>query len=274
MPELPEVETIARGLRRRLRGRRIVALWLGKTDFIENPAQLLSALPGSLIVGVRRHGKYLLLDLKHAGSGARGCLLVHLGMTGRLTFHRSSDSIAPHTHMRIALNRGGEFRLNDVRRFGRVSLLGPEALERHLACLGVDPLEISEEDFFELLRRRRRQIKALLLDQRRVRGLGNIYVDESLWRARIHAAQSAAGLSGKQARRLWRAIRAILSQAIRLRGSSVANYVDVWGRPGEYQFRHRVYRREGKPCTRCGTAVRRMQVAGRSSYFCPRCQPF
>jgi formamidopyrimidine-DNA glycosylase len=273
MPELPEVETIARGLHRLLRGRRMAHVRLGKTDFIESPGRLLSALPGASIAGVRRYGKYLLLDLVPRGSSARDCLLIHLGMTGRLTLDLATDSVPAHTHVRIALDDGDELRLNDIRRFGRVRLLGGEALGSFLARLGDDPLEIREREFLELVRRRRGRIKALLLDQRRIRGLGNIYADEILWVARIHPARTAASLSRAQAGGLWRAMRRVLAQAIRFRGSSVANYVDALGRPGGYQRRHNVYRREGKRCPRCRSAIRRVQVAGRSSCFCPACQP-
>jgi formamidopyrimidine-DNA glycosylase len=136
----------------------------------------------------------------------------------------------------------------------------------------VDPLEASEEEFCQRLAGRRAMIKALLLNQRVLRGMGNIYADESLWRARIHPARHAARLARGQMKQLYRAIRDVLSAAIRMRGSSVSNYVDAEGLPGQYQQRHRVYGREGKACPRCGTRIGRVIVAGRSSYFCPRCQ--
>jgi formamidopyrimidine-DNA glycosylase len=279
MPELPEVETIARGLRAPLGGRRIMGVRLGKTDFMEEPARLLRELPGSQIAEVRRYGKYLLLDLEVMGQcrslppDDRACLLLHLGMTGQLTLGDPAGPVARHTHLRMALDDGRELRLNDVRRFGSVRLLGPAELESWLARLGLDPLEAREEDFSELLGRSRARIKALLLDQGRIRGLGNIYTDESLWSARIHPARRAASLSRSEAHRLWKAIRSVLTQAIRLRGSSVANYVDAQGQPGEYQRRHRVYGRQGKRCARCGSTILRIAIAGRSSCFCPRCQP-
>jgi formamidopyrimidine-DNA glycosylase len=139
--------------------------------------------------------------------------------------------------------------------------------------LGLDPLEATESEFVAQLRGRRARMKALLLDQRVLRGMGNIYTDESLWRARIHPKRLAASLKEADLRRLYAAVQAILKEAIRLRGSSISDYVDCSGQPGEFQLRHRVYDREGKKCFRCKAAIRRVIVAGRSSYFCSHCQP-
>jgi formamidopyrimidine-DNA glycosylase len=278
MPELPEVETVVRGLRAQLAGRRILAVRLGKTDFIDDPAALERDLPGARIESVTRYGKFLLLRLTSGNSapgGARrhSCLVVHLGMTGQLTPRRAEEPVARHTHAFFGLDDGRELRYTDIRRFGRLALVPEAALEELLGRLGVDPLEATEEDFRQRLAGRRAMIKALLLDQHVLRGIGNIYADEILWRARIHPARHAARLAADQVTLLYRAIRDVLSAAIHLRGSSVSNYLDAAGRPGEYQRRHRVYRREGKPCWRCGERIRRVVVAGRSSYFCPRCQP-
>ena len=277
MPELPEVETLVRGLRPQIIGRRIVAVRLGKTDFIHDPAALERDLPGSRIASVERYGKFLLLQLTgHNGAGgswSRGCLVVHLGMTGRLLARPAEEPPAPHTHVLFALDDGRELRYTDIRRFGRLALVSEGELPGFLARLGLDPLEATEEEFCRRMASRRAMIKALLLDQRVLRGVGNIYADESLWRACIHPARHAARLRTDQLTRLYRAVRDVLRAAIRSRGSSVSNYVDAEGQPGEYQRRHRVYRREGKPCYRCGTRIRRITVAGRSSYFCPCCQP-
>ena len=278
MPELPEVETVVRGLRASLLGRRIVTVRLGKTDFIDDPAALERDLPGARIESVARYGKFLLLHLAPAngaaqGAGERRCLVVHLGMTGQLVPRRAEEPPLPHTHAFFALDDGRELRYTDIRRFGRLALVPAAALERFLGGLGLDPLEAAEQEFRQRLAGRRARIKALLLDQHVFRGMGNIYADESLWRARIHPARHAARLAPGEVGRLYRAIREVLRAAIRLRGSSVSNYLDAEGRPGEYQRRHRVYRREGKACPRCGTRIRRVIVAGRGSYFCPRCQP-
>ncbi len=274
MPELPEVETVVRGLRRSIVGRAILSVRLGKTDFVDDPAALLRDLPGSRIQAVIRHGKYMLVQLiRKPGDGARSSLLVHLGMTGQLTSRRPDYPVAPHTHALFLLDDDRELRYTDIRRFGRLALLSDEELSGFLARLGLDPLEASLEQFCGQIAKRRARIKALLLDQRVFRGLGNIYADESLWRARTHPARQAARLGYEQLAGLYRAVRAILRDAIRLRGSSVSDYLDLEGQPGAYQRRHRVYDREGKPCYRCASLIRRVMVAGRSSYFCPRCQP-
>lgn len=274
MPELPEVETVVRGLRGTLPGCRIVAVRLGKTDFIDDPAALERDLPGTRIESVARYGKFLLLHLQpENGAPSRCCLIVHLGMTGQLMPRRVEEPVALHTHAFLVLDDGRELRYTDIRRFGRLALVPEARLGAFLGALGVDPLEATEAGFGARLAGRRAMIKGLLLDQRVFRGMGNIYADESLWRAQIHPARHAARLTPEQVTRLRRAIRDVLSGAISLRGSSVSNYIGADGLPGEYQRRHRVYRREGKPCRRCRAAIRRVIVAGRSSYFCPRCQP-
>jgi len=274
MPELPEVETVARGLRAVLPGRRILGVRLGKTDFIEDPAALERELPGSRIGAVRRYGKFLLFDLEPPKGNAKPLsLLIHLGMTGQLVTCAPEAHVVPHTHAFVTLDDGRELRYTDIRRFGSIRLLTNGARENALGKLGLDPLEASEEQFLALLRGRRARIKALLLDQHVLRGMGNIYTDESLWRARIHPMRIGANLKDKESHRLYRAVRDILTEAIRWRGSSVSDYVDSEGRRGWFQQKHRVYQRRGKKCFRCGAAIRRAIVAGRSSYFCPRCQP-
>lgn len=273
MPELPEVETVVRGLRLALPGRQITAVRLGKTDFIDDPSAVERELPGKTISAVRRFGKFLLFDLDSPNSNvAKPSLLIHLGMTGQLIVSAPEAPVAPHTHVFFALDDGRELRYTDVRRFGRMAFLVHGAHETALGELGLDPLEATEAQFAEKLRGRRARIKALLLNQRVLRGIGNIYADESLWRARIHPMRLAAKLSPRHLRDLYRAVQAVLRQAIRLRGSSVSDYVDSEGRRGEFQQRHRVYRRHGKKCARCGATIKRLIVAGRSTHFCPRCQ--
>jgi formamidopyrimidine-DNA glycosylase len=273
MPELPEVETVARGLRKALPGRRIVDVRLGKTDFMDNPAEIGSRVPGSLIRAVRRHGKFLVLELEHDGAApSKDMLVVHLGMTGQLRVVDADTEIAPHTHAFFSLDDGRELRFRDQRRFGRMLVAAPAEGEKILGPLGADPTEVSEEEFRRRITSRRARIKALLLDQTVFRGMGNIYTDESLWRAKIHPARLGANLKPEEVARLYRAVRAILAEAIRLGGSSISDFVGSNGEPGEFQIRHRAYDREGKKCSRCGTKIRRMIVAGRSSYFCPHCQ--
>jgi formamidopyrimidine-DNA glycosylase len=288
MPELPEVETIVRGLQRLLPGRRILDVRLGKTDFIDDPVQLGESLPGCRIESVTRHGKFIVFALlrsnpaasatasdvasKVTSAGARMHLLVHLGMTGQLTVRPAADSAPPHTHAIFFLDDSRELRYTDIRRFGRILVVADSRIGEFRGRLGADPLEITEAEFARRMGVRHARIKALLLDQHALRGMGNIYADESLWRARIHPARRADLLTRKQLRALLREIRTVLQTAIRLRGSSVSDYVDAEGIPGRFQLRHRVYQREGKPCARCAAKIRRVIVAGRSSYFCPRCQ--
>jgi formamidopyrimidine-DNA glycosylase len=273
MPELPEVETVARGLRTVLPGRRILSVRLGKTDFIEDPPAVERLLPGLQIAGVRRHGKFLLVNFEPSkGIANDELLMIHLGMTGKLVTHNPDEPVAPHTHVFVALDDGRELRYTDVRRFGQIRIIGSHERAIFLGRTGIDPLEATEDEFRAALRGRRARIKALLLDQHVMGGMGNIYTDESLWRARIHPKRLGANLRDDEIRRLYCAVREVLTEAIRLRGSSVSDYVDADGNRGGFQRRHRVYQRKGKKCFRCGTPIKRAIVAGRSSYFCPGCQ--
>jgi formamidopyrimidine-DNA glycosylase len=277
MPELPEVETVARGLRKTILGRRIVSLTVGKSDFIDDPAALETYLPGRTIKAVERYGKFMLLRLSVAGEERNGdaagaALLVHLGMTGNLAPRSAAQEWAKHTHVCMLLDDGRELRYSDPRRFGRMAYLAGETLAAELRRFGADPLEVGVEEFVERMRGRNARIKALLLDQSVLRGVGNIYADESLWSAKIHPARRGTRLSKAQAAKLHRVLRAILRKAIVMRGSSISDYLDAEGQPGEYQRRHRAYGREGKSCYRCKAKIRRIIVAGRSSYFCPKCQ--
>jgi len=282
MPELPEVETVARGLRRTIVGRRILSVRLGKTDFIDDPAALEQHLPGRQIEAVERYGKFMLLRLSPASGGsspsangdaAPAALLVHLGMTGQIAPNPAAQPWEKHTHACFLLDDNRELRYTDARRFGRLAYLSAGPLAEELRAFGADPLEISVEEFVEQARTRRARIKALLLDQSYLRGVGNIYADESLWRAKIHPARLGASLKKEQVATLHRVLREILEKAIALRGSSISDFLDVEGQPGQYQRHHRAYGREGELCYRCGALIRRAIVAGRSSYFCPKCQP-
>ena len=274
MPELPEVETVARGLREVLPGRRVLSVRLGKTDFIDDPAALEQDLPGGTFARIRRLGKYLLLDLEPRKTPAEeSSLLIHLGMTGQISVCPPETPVELHTHVFLALDDGRELRYNDVRRFGRMALLANGAHERVLGGLGVEPLEVSEAEFRTRIQARKSRIKAVLLNQSVLRGIGNIYADESLWRAKIHPEKIGARLQDDELRRLHRAVQHILREAIRLRGSSISDYVDLDGGRGEFQQKHRAYQHDGKKCFRCGTIIRRIIVAGRSTHFCPQCQP-
>jgi formamidopyrimidine-DNA glycosylase len=282
MPELPEVETVARGLQKSVAGRRILSVRLGKTDFIDDPAAIEQHIPGRQIEAVERYGKFMLLRLSARGNGAgdsgngdaeAASLLVHLGMTGQLAPCAAAHPCAKHTHVWFALDDGRELRYTDPRRFGRMAYLTQARLTDELTPFGADPLLVSGAEFAARIRSRNAQIKALLLDQSVLRGVGNIYADESLWRARIHPARRGAELSKTQAQVLRRVLLDVLRKAILAKGSSISDFLDADGEPGQYQRHHRVYGREGRKCHRCGTPIRRVIVAGRSSHFCPRCQP-
>jgi formamidopyrimidine-DNA glycosylase len=296
MPELPEVETVARGLRQTILGRRIVSIRLGKTDFIDDPAALERHLPGRRIDAVERYGKFMLLRLsetlsdelaavsraanekmisasKAAPTTTTPSLLVHLGMTGQLAPAPAAQPHQKHTHVWMTLDDGRELRYTDPRRFGRIAYIAAASLAGELTDFGADPLEVTCEEFAARIRTRRARIKALLLDQSVLRGVGNIYADESLWRAKIHPARLGVQLDVRQAETLRKVLQDILRQAIAMHGSSISDFLDADGEPGEYQRHHRAYGREGKRCFRCKTPIHRTMVAGRSSYFCPKCQP-
>ena len=277
MPELPEVETVVRGLRSSLPGCAVAEVRFGKTDFVENFEAIADRVPGMRIEGVRRLGKFICIELESRSSASAGAersnLIVHLGMTGQLTVQHSGDSIAPHTHAFFLLDDARELRYTDIRRFGRMLLIPQSQLADFLGRLGKEPLEIGAEEFCAHIGSRRARVKALLLDQRILRGIGNIYADESLFRARLHPARIGEKLTRKQLLALRAAVRSILADAIRFRGSSISDYVDSEGNRGEFQLRHRVYQRDGKPCFRCKSIIRRVIVAGRSSHYCPTCQP-
>ena len=285
MPELPEVETVARGLQESVAGRRIMSVTLRKTDFMDDPSAIERELPGRQIARVERFGKFMLLQLVSQAAAndadASGniavapvseALLVHLGMTGNLAPHSAEQPLDKHTHVTFVLDDGRELRYTDPRRFGRMAYLSGETLATELLRFGVEPLLVTAEEFARRIRGSRARIKALLLDQRVLRGVGNIYADESLWSARIHPAKSGARLTLEEAARLRNALQKILLKAIRMRGSSISDFVDSEGVAGEYQQHHRAYGREGQKCFRCGAKIRRIIVAGRSSYFCPVCQ--
>ncbi len=256
MPELPEVETIVRALAPHLVGRRIARLrFLAR----RTRRSRIPDLRARQICAVRRYGKYILLELD------RGVLAIHLGMTGRLL---RDARPGPYTRAVLRLVRGEEILFDDPRQFGGIRYgSGPPP------GLGPDPLEISEDEFVARLRRRKGRIKPLLLNQRFLRGLGNIYTDESLFRAGIHPRAQIPRLAETRRRALYRAIRAVLSEAINAGGSSISDYVTPEGARGLFQFDHRVYGRAGEPCVACGAPVRRIIVAQRGTYYCPRCQP-
>ncbi len=262
MPELPEVETVVRSIAP-LVGRRIVSAEFRNVRILRggDPDKMAARIQGHKITAVRRYGKFILVSL----SGG-GYLLIHLGMTGRLLL---GGAPAKHTHAILTLDRG-VLLYDDSRQFGSFQFF--EEFPARVARLGPEPLEVSFEEFAAGLRGRKTSIKALLLNQAFVRGVGNIYADEALFRACIQPQAIASKLRKDRARRLYDAMVAVLTEAIAAGGSSISDYVDAEGRKGFFQFSHRVYQRTGEPCVTCGTAVRRVIVAQRSSHFCPKCQ--
>ncbi|MGQ0721998.1 MAG: bifunctional DNA-formamidopyrimidine glycosylase/DNA-(apurinic or apyrimidinic site) lyase, partial [Candidatus Eiseniibacteriota bacterium] len=266
MPELPEVETIARGIEAVV-GQEIAAVVLGKHDWVRFPPPSAKAhLVGRRIGAVQRRGKQIRIVLEPEGS-----IVVRLGMTGQITLSPSGEPAAPHTHLRLRLaGNGHELRFRDARRFGGVWIRRTES-DPAPDLPGPDALDVGLAEFRALLARPR-QVKALLLDQRVLSGVGNIYADESLFAARIHPKAVAARLAPGRVRDLHRALRRILRRAIADGGSTLRDYLDAGGNPGDFQTRHRVYGREGEPCPRCGATIRRIQAAGRSSHVCGRCQ--
>ncbi len=287
MPELPEVETVAHGVDERIRGELIEGAWFSDKPepFKTPPAEMAEVLTGSRILRVHRVGKTIVFDLQRPnreGDNAPSVQwLVHLGMTGRLLVSEADVPQPPHTHGILTLSSRRELRFVDARRFGRMGLHLPshgsvpavEPTQRSsFAGTGIEPLDISLSDFQALFRGRKTTIKAALLNQKLLHGVGNIYADESLFRAGLRPRRRAARLTRAELARLHSSLQAVLRSAISLGGSSVSDYVDAAGVRGFFQLEHRVYMRTGQPCLVCGTPIRRLIVAGRGTHYCPTCQ--
>jgi formamidopyrimidine-DNA glycosylase len=319
MPELPEVETIARGLARRVSGDVIDSVWLGqKPEPLKSPAvEITATLEHSRISTVRRMGKHIVFDLEQTSAGraplrqAQGRLsppkrshprtpstgsrvrsrqvssvphaqagegirptqnatqwIVHLGMTGRLQVCEPQSEVLKHTHAILKLKSGRELRFVDPRRFGRLSVARAGGFEAG----GIEPLEADLDRFPALFRGRKTPIKSALLNQKLLRGVGNIYADESLFRAGIRPRRRASTITRDQLAKLLSSVKEVLREAIALGGSSISDYVDADGEEGFFQLQHRVYGREGEPCLVCKTPIKRIVIAGRSSHYCPTCQ--
>jgi formamidopyrimidine-DNA glycosylase len=292
MPELPEVETITRGLASRVTGDVIESVWLGsKPEPLKSTAsEIVATLESRRIAGVRRVGKHIVFDLEDGGRAsspvprksrkesakasagapasqtATAQWIVHLGMTGRMLVCNPDQAIEKHTHAVARLASGRELRFVDPRRFGRLSVA------HGFDAAGSEPLEVDLGRLIELFRGRKTPIKSALLNQKLLRGVGNIYADESLFRAGIRPRRRAASLTRKELPRLYTSIQEVLKEAIALGGSSVSDYVDADGEEGFFQLQHRVYGREGESCLVCKTPIKRVVIAGRSSHYCPKCQ--
>jgi formamidopyrimidine-DNA glycosylase len=309
MPELPEVETIARGVEQRLRGDRVVEAWFGShTEPFKTPAaHQAKGLEGREILAVHRTGKHIVCEMGPAGGiphshpnrklrnadsstalrtarvgrpdaslvqmkdNLSAQWIVHLGMTGRLLVTTPEAPVEPHTHARLSLASGRELRFVDPRRFGRLEFrdLGRSPAFR---AAGADPLTVTADEFVQLFHGRRLAIKTALLNQKLLSGVGNIYADESLFRAGIRPRRLGQRLTRAELETLRLALRAVLDHAIRLGGSSVSDYVDATGVRGFFQLEHCVYQRGGLPCLRCQTPIRRIVLGGRGTHYCPKCQ--
>jgi formamidopyrimidine-DNA glycosylase len=273
VPELPEVETVARDLRGAVTGRRIKRVSVDRPDVVKMPdgRTLPALLKGQRFDAVERHGKYLLLGLDSGDD-----LMVHLGMTGHLLVCDADAPVAKHTHIRAVLDDGRELRFDDARRFGRVAYGSREALiaARVLPKLGVEPLsdDFSQSRLDAVLRKTTRSVKAALLDQKGVAGLGNIYIDEACFMAGVRPTRRCHRLTRRERAALLDAIRRVLTAAVANRGSSVDDYRDVWNARGGNQERLQVYGRGGQPCFRCGAELRKTVNAGRTTVYCATCQ--
>jgi len=258
VPELPEVETIVRSLAPKLKRRRILSATF------HSPLVMRQTPPpqihGATVRDVRRHGKFIVIETD------QGFLSIHLGMTGKLLMNGKPG---PYTRAEFQLDKGSLL-YDDIRQFGRIEW--SRTLPERIARLGPDPLSLTEDEFVQRLKSRRGSIKPLLLNQKFLRGLGNIYTDEALFRAGIHPRTTTDRISTPRARKLYRAIIDVLNLAIDHRGSSISDYVDGEGRKGSFQMLHQVYGREGEPCPKCGTPIRRIVIGQRGTHYCPRCQ--
>jgi formamidopyrimidine-DNA glycosylase len=289
MPELPEVETIANGVNERVRGARIASVWTsGKPQTFKSPeAEIEEVLTGATIEGVRRVGKTIVVTLTGGSGGDRNAdssaalrndnekngsrgtaeFLVHLGMTGRLLVAEGDVPLPAHTHAVLSLEDGREVRFVDPRRFGRLSVVRDA-----YAGPGLEPLTVGVEEFAALFKGRKLAIKAALLNQSLLHGVGNIYADESLFRAGIRPTRQAGRLTRVELAKLREALQAVLKRAIKLGGSSVSDYVDAEGMQGYFQIEHKVYGRGGEACKVCGAAIKKIVVGGRGTHFCAKCQ--
>jgi len=272
MPELPEVETIRRGLRRTVRGKRIKNITISLPKVVRRHAskkEVINKARGKIVVSVKRRGKSLLFILCSSD-----VLIFRLGMTGQMLWSTPQFPLSKdkHTHVIIDFGEGERVLFRDIRQFGEVYLTTEEHLEKTLK-MGTEPLE---RDFtLEILKditSSSVRIKHLLMDQKKIAGIGNIYSDEILFEAGIHPFKKARMLKGEELKKLHQAIGSILNEAIACRGDTIAQYRNIFGESGHYQNFHRVYQREGDPCHRCNTPIKRVTISGRSWHFCPHCQ--
>lgn len=272
MPELPEVETIRRNLARTIKGKRISRLTVVKPAMVKRevtPALLAQRARSRVITAVKRRGKALLMFLD-----STDVLVFRLGMTGQMLWSHPRRPVSrdKHTHVIIDFGRGERVLFRDSRRFGEVYITGKEHIEKVLGmgaeplCRGFTPAALNRITDSGV------RIKPLLMDQKRIAGIGNIYADEILFEAGIHPCVPARTIRGRKLHKLHQSICSILREAIACKGDTVSDYRNAFGESGSYQCSHRVYQRQGEPCIRCGTAIERIRLGGRSAHYCPKCQ--
>ena len=273
MPELPEAEVAARQLRSRIVGAVVKDCWVGRADIVREGLSTVEWYRGARITAVERRGKSVMFSLSR-GQETR-YIVGELGMTGRFLFRAARERSPRHTHFTLYLDDGAEpeVRYWNPRRFGRIYLLDRQGLDRFIARrFGLDPLDMTKEEFIRLLRARRGRLKPLLMHQQVIAGIGNIYANEILFRAGLHPYRAANRLRGPAVERLYRTVREVLEEAIRYGGSSVRDFFAPDGTEGRYTQRHLVYGKEGQPCPNgCGRRIRRLR-GERSSFYCPVCQ--
>ena len=265
MPELPEVETIKRELEKTVLGKKIIDVIINNPQVIKEPKKedFVKGLKNIIIKNVLRKGKLLILELSSGKS-----LLIHLKLTGQLIY----PGTVKQSRVSFRLADGKILDFNDRRLLGELRLMDDWRPLKFIKELGPEPFDITEEEFKKMLKSKKTKIKPLLMDQTFISGIGNLYAAEALFRAKIHPQRPAASLSDKEKENLFREIKDTLSEAIKYKGSSVDQYVQLSGQAGDYSKHHRVYDREAKPCLVCKTLIKRVSLGGRGTYFCPRCQ--
>lgn len=274
MPELPEVETVKNTLVVKVKGRRItgVEVYLPRLIKFPAPTEFMARVVNKEILDITRRGKYLLFHLAD-----NYYLVIHLRMTGRLLYLPATARLEKHTHIVFQLDNHYQLRFHDQRTFGTLYLVQPEEFGciKGLVKLGPEPLagQFTPQYLQKTLAGRRTSIKSALLNQEIVAGLGNIYVDEALFNACLHPARQASSLTAAEIERLHRGIREVLQAGIKYRGTTIRNYVDGEGQAGDFQAKLAVYGQQGEPCKKCGTPLEKLRISGRSSVYCPRCQP-
>ncbi|MCH7541577.1 bifunctional DNA-formamidopyrimidine glycosylase/DNA-(apurinic or apyrimidinic site) lyase [Patescibacteria group bacterium] len=274
MPELPEVETIRRDLNKELKGRKILKLkfydW-GKM-LKPSPEVIAKAIEGKKIHDFGRRAKLLLMHL----DDHEATIAIHLKMTGQLFIRKQTDAPDRFTHVILELDKGEELRFNDLRKFGFIKLIeSKKELEKLLSEFGPEPFtpEFTLEEFKKIVTKSSRVIKTVIMDQQKISGVGNIYADEALWKAKIHPTKLANKLNNKQLKALYEAILFVIKQGIEDRGTSVDQYYDIHAQKGKHEQNLKVYRQNGKPCPRCKIIVKKIKVGGRGTHYCPVCQP-